>query len=127
MRLAPPPDAVAVTGARAPVTFEQAALLQSPVTRTPQDVERAHAVYRVNCAACHGQNGDGQSLISTYFSAVGFVGPVAFNSPRVRGRSDGQLYWLITYGIGNMPAFKDLLADQDIWRVLLAIHEFEGQ
>jgi mono/diheme cytochrome c family protein len=126
-RLAPPPDAVPVTGARAPVSFDQASSLQNPVTSTPQNVDRAHAVYRVNCAACHGRSGNGQGVVAGYFRVVGFVAPVAFNSERVRGRSDGQLYWLITYGIGNMPAFKALLNDQDVWTVLLAIHEFEAQ
>jgi mono/diheme cytochrome c family protein len=100
--------------------------VQNPVARTPQDVERAHAMYRVNCVACHGQNGDGQGIVASYFTSVGFVPPVAFTSGRVRSRSDGQLYWLITYGVGNMPAFKDLLDDEDVWRLVLAIREFEG-
>jgi mono/diheme cytochrome c family protein len=125
-RLAPPPDAVPVTGARTPFNFEQASFVQNPVARTPQDVERGHAVYRVNCVACHGQNGDGQGMVASYFISAGFVPPVAFTSDRVRSRSDGQLYWLITYGVGNMPAFKDLLDDQDVWRLVLAIREFEG-
>jgi mono/diheme cytochrome c family protein len=126
-RLAPAPDAVPVTGARVPTTFRDAATLQNPVGGSPQTLGRAHALYAVNCSACHGSKGDGQGLVASYFQAAGFVAPVAFGTDRVRGRSDGQLYWLITYGIGNMPAFKNLLSEQDVWTVIQAIHEFQAQ
>ena len=126
-RLAPPPDAVPVTGRRPATSFEQATLLQNPVEQTPASLDRAHALYRVNCVACHGQNGDGQGVVASYFQAAGFVSPVAFNSERVRGRTDGQLQWLITYGIGNMPSFRHLLNEQDVWTLVLAVREFGGQ
>jgi hypothetical protein len=50
----------------------------------------------------------------------GFVTPVAFNSERIRARTDGQLYWLITYGIGNMPAFQTVLSQRDVWTLVHA-------
>lgn len=126
-RLAPPSDAVPVTGGRASMTFEQAKSVANPVPPTPPNLDRAHALYRVNCVACHGQAGDGQGPVASYFRDVGFVAPVAFASDRVRDRTDGQLDWLVTHGIGNMPAFGKLLTDQDVWTLVLAIREFEGQ
>ncbi len=126
-RLAPPPDAVPVTGRRSAMTFDQATALQKPVDRTPASLDRAHELYRVNCVACHGQNGDGRGVVAGYFQAAGFVPPVAFSSERVRARSDGQLQWLITYGIGNMPTFKHLLSEQEVWTLVLAIRELGGQ
>jgi mono/diheme cytochrome c family protein len=126
-RLAPPADAVPVSGARVPTTFADAASLQNPVERSAQNLDRGHTLYAVNCAACHGSNGDGRGFVANYFRSAGFVPPVAFNSDRVRHRSDGQLYWLISYGIGNMPGFGDLLAELDVWTVVVAIREFEGR
>jgi len=126
-RLAPPPDAVPITGRRSAISFDQATELQNPVDRTPANLERGRQLYRLNCVACHGQNGDGRGVVAGYFQAAGFVPPVAFSSERVRGRTDGQLQWLITYGIGNMPTFKHLLDEQDVWTLVLAIRELGGQ
>src|SRR5262245_36476091 len=116
-RLAPPRDAVPVTGARVPHTFAESASLTDPVQRSAENLSRARALYSVNCSACHGRAGDGQGIVASYFKTAGFVPPVAFDSDRVRNRADGELAWLITYGIGNMPAFRNLLSEQDVWTV----------
>jgi mono/diheme cytochrome c family protein len=122
-RLAPPPDAVPVTGARPRLTFEQATGLQNPVPRGPETLERARQVYQVNCAMCHGPKGDGQSVIAGYFKGAGMVPPVDFASDRVRARGDGQLYWIVANGLGNMPPFGRLLTEEELWTVVHFIRE----
>lgn len=125
-RLAPPAGAVPVTGAKPQLTFPQATNLQNPLQPDQANVDRAGEVYRVNCAMCHGQNGDGQSIVAQYFRNAGVTPPVAFSDQRVRSRTDGQLYWLIRHGIGNMPAFDDLLSEQDIWLAVLHVRQAGG-
>jgi mono/diheme cytochrome c family protein len=114
-RLAPPPGAVPVTGGKPAYTFDQAASLTNPIPATPASLAAARASYGVNCAMCHGPDGHGNSPVAAFFRGAGVVPPVDLASPRVSGRSDGQLYWLIAHGIGNMPSFEDLLTEQELW------------
>ncbi len=126
-RLAPPAGAVPVTGGRPTFTFEQAAALSNPVPRTPQTQERARQLFAVNCAICHGPDGRGQSVVAQHFVQAGFVPPADLASPRVRQRTDGQLYWIVAHGLGNMPPFQDLLTDEQLWTVVYLIREVQGQ
>lgn len=53
--------------------------------------------------------------MAAYFALNGPVPPTSFASERVRGRTDGQLYWIIRHGLGNMPPFRQLLTDEEVW------------
>jgi mono/diheme cytochrome c family protein len=53
--------------------------------------------------------------------------PADLTSSRVRSRTDGQLYWLITNGIGNMPNFADLLTDEERWAMVNVVRAGQGQ
>jgi mono/diheme cytochrome c family protein len=125
-RLAPPPDSVPTTGRRVAISFDQAATMTNPVPG-PQGLERGRQVYAVNCAACHGRDGHGQSVVAEHFRARGFVAPVDFSSARAQNRTDGELYWIIVNGLGNMPPFGDILQDDDIWSTVYAIREVQGR
>jgi mono/diheme cytochrome c family protein len=90
-------------------------------------MDRAHEVFRVNCTACHGQDGHGTGPVARYFTQAGWEPPVDFTSQRARSRSDGQLYWFISNGIGNMPNFGDLLSEGDRWALVNVVREVQGQ
>lgn len=124
-RRAPPPDAVPVTGRGPALTFDQAKALQNPLPRNQQTADKGAQVFKVNCAMCHGDTGRGNSVIATRFTESRAVPPVDFTSARVRGRSDGELYWIVTNGLGNMPAFGNLLTDDERWAVIQAVRGFQ--
>lgn len=125
-RLAPPSGAVPVTGRRASITFEQAGALSNPVQRA-RGLEQGRQVFNVNCAMCHGKDGRGESEVARRFAAAGFVPPVDFTSARAQQRSDGQLYWIVTHGLGNMPPFNELLTEDQTWSVVHIIREVQGR
>ena len=122
-REAPPDDAVPVTGALPHLSYDDASSLTNPVPMTPDTLERGHDVAHVNCAACHGEDGHGDGPVAGYFSPLR---PVDFRSDRVRNRTDGQLVWIVANGLGNMPAFRDLLSEQDLWTVVLFVRQSGG-
>jgi cytochrome c len=122
-REAPPEDAVPVTGSMPHRSFDDATPLTNPVANTPANLEHARELARLNCAACHGADGHGQGPVAGYFSPVA---PVDFRSDRVQRRTDGQLFWIVANGLGNMPAFRDLLSEQDVWTVLLFVRQAGG-
>ena len=117
-RLSPGAQAVPISGARPAYTFEQAATLQNPVPQTAQTQQQATDLYRVNCAMCHGSDGHGHSLVADLFRSADAVPPVDLATERVRERTDGQLYWIIANGLGNMPAFGNLLTEQELWTIV---------
>ena len=41
--------------------------------------------------------------------------PADYTTDDIRGRTDGQLYYAITSGIGLMPRFGPLLNEEDRW------------
>jgi mono/diheme cytochrome c family protein len=127
-RLAPPVDAVPITGARASVTYEQASTMQSPVGRSPERTAQGQELFKVNCAMCHGGDGRGTSVVAERFVANGSSTPPAdLTSARVRNRADGELFFIITNGMGNMPPFGDLTTDDQRWAVVQAIRGMQGQ
>jgi mono/diheme cytochrome c family protein len=123
-RESPPADAVPVTGSTPHLSYDDAAQLTNPVEKTTQTLAEAQELARVNCSACHGADGRGDGPVASYFSPVR---PVDFGSDRVRGRTDGQLFWIIANGLGNMPAFRDLLTERDLWKVVLFVRAAGGR
>jgi mono/diheme cytochrome c family protein len=70
------------------------------------------------CVACHGM--DGQN------TGVPFAGrtspPIpSLASPDVQAYSDGQLKWILDYGIrpSGMPASKGTLSDDELWSIVV--------
>lgn len=127
-RLQPAPLAVPVTGREVePGTFQEAAALPNPVPLNPETITRAGALYTVNCAVCHGPSGRGDSVVSRMFQDTGSAPPVDFTSQRVKTRTPGQLYWTLTNGLGNMPAFGKLLTSEERWMLVHFIRSVVGE
>jgi mono/diheme cytochrome c family protein len=122
-REAPPEDAVPITGSTPRMSIDDARSLANPVTASPATLQHAQQLAQVNCAACHGAAGDGQGPVARYFSPVK---PVDFRADRVRNRTDGELFWIIANGLGNMPEFRDLLSEQELWTVVLYVRQVQG-
>jgi mono/diheme cytochrome c family protein len=125
-RLPPPPGAVPITGGKPAYTFDQAGGLTNPVPATAATLEAARASYGVNCAMCHGADGHGNTSVAAYFRGAGVLPPVDLAGARVRDRGDGQLYWLITNGIGNMPPFRTLLTEAEVWGLVNYVRSVGG-
>ena len=92
-----------------------------PVAMGPRrlpDLARGAALYRQNCAACHGLNGDSRTAIAAKLDPP----PIAFNDrSRAAERTPFALYQVIDQGLEGtaMASFSNLPAD-DKWA--LAFH-----
>lgn len=92
----------------------------SPVEPTPENLVAGAAIYRTNCAFCHGL----PQQPSTYATHMYPPVPQLWKShgSGVVGVSDdpvGETYWKVKNGIRltGMPAYADLLTEQQMWQV----------
>ena len=90
-----------------------------PALTAPQQIPRGAAVYRDNCAQCHGGPGFAQSDWGKSMQPL--PGPLV---DATRHWKAGELYWITRHGIkmSGMPAWEYHLADDDLWAVVAFMH-----
>ena len=126
-RLAVPSGAVPISGGTVRVSWQEATNLANPVQLNDQVRQRGQQLYRENCAMCHGADGKGQSVVAAHFRNAGRVPPVDFTSQRARDRTDGQLHWIVTNGLGGMPPFGNLLSEEERWTLVHFVRGVQGR
>ena len=127
-RLDPPEGAVPVTGREVALDFETANNTANPLPLTREVVAHGAELFRVNCSMCHGTRGLGDGAVAPFLAAGG--APPANLVAVGPGRSEGQLFWLMsnggTRGLANlpeelpfiMPTFRLLLDEEDRWSLV---------
>ena len=98
-----------------------AATLTNPVTSTPESKAHAKKMYGLDCAMCHGTNGDGKGdlVADMHLSMKDLTDPAT-----LQGMSDGQLFYIIRNGKGAMPSESDRGKDTDIWNMVILVRSF---
>jgi len=93
----------------------------NPVVMSAASIFKGKDLFMVNCANCHGSRADGK-------------GPDAFETnPRPTNlkimaghHSDGDLAWKIKIGRGNMPGWKTILSEDQIWDLVNFIQNLKS-
>jgi mono/diheme cytochrome c family protein len=95
--------------------------LPNPVPATDANLAAGKSIYTNHCVQCHGDRGDGKGQKSAELS----VEPGNFTDGRkMRGLTDGELYWQITKGRKPMPGFADKLSPIERWQAVDYIRGF---
>lgn len=77
-------------------------------------LERGGQRYGIYCAPCHGLSGNGQGIIVKR----GMLPPPSFHDPRLRAMPDGQVFTIVSNGIGNMPPYRHSIPVHDRWAIV---------
>ena len=104
-----------------PASQVEALVMPNPIDASADNLVRGQQVFTRNCSMCHGVTGASDSFISVTFTSMGIKPPANFaeaGSITPDGSSDGLAFWIITDGLGNMPAFRHLLSYEDRWGVI---------
>jgi mono/diheme cytochrome c family protein len=109
--LAPPADAVPVTGRE---LASRDAEFMNPVAPTAASVSQGKALFDTNCAMCHGTAPAERGLVGKKLIPP----PPGLEHDLVRSRSDSHIFKAITFGFGRMPAFKDKLMPEERWSLV---------
>ena len=92
----------------------------SPTGFATGSILRGAALFQDNCAACHGPLGRGDGPAAALLP----VRPANLAEGHVLSHSDGELFWRLRSGFQAtdgrvlMPAFGDLLTDEQRWQLI---------
>lgn len=90
----------------------EAAKQANPVKSTPESLARAKKWWTLDCEMCHGKNGDGKgdTAKEMKLQIADFT-----DSETLKGRTDGELFWIIKNGHNDMPAEGPRIKPEENW------------
>ncbi len=87
---------------------------ESPVPVDDAVLERGRERYTIYCAPCHDVRGDGRGILFRR----GNVPTASFHQDKIRQYPDGQIFDVITNGVGLMPAYRWPIPPRDRWAIV---------
>jgi mono/diheme cytochrome c family protein len=123
----PVPGTVAIGGLRedaALFTGKDAAgqfVAKIPVPVNDALVERGRQRYTIYCQPCHDAKGDGKGILFQR----GNVPTASFHQEKILNYPDGQIFDVITNGVGLMPGYKWPIPPSDRWAIIAYVRELE--
>jgi mono/diheme cytochrome c family protein len=99
----------------------QADAATNPVKPTAESQAKARGLYLIDCAMCHGDNGNGQTDI---VKGMGLTLPDFTDLKTLAGTPDGQLFNIIRNGKDKMPPEAAGRAnDSLVWNLIVYIRK----
>jgi mono/diheme cytochrome c family protein len=95
-----------------------------PMEVTQKMVERGRERYNIHCAPCHGLGGYGDGLVAQRALALEqptWVQPSNIHQDYIRAQAPGKLYNTVSNGIRKMPGYREHIALEDRWAIVLYI------
>jgi mono/diheme cytochrome c family protein len=92
-----------------------AAQIANPVKPTETSIAAGAKFYSSQCAMCHGKNGDGKGDLAEQMK---LKIPDYRKAESLAGFTDGELFYILTKGMGQMPAEGDRTPDEKKWNAI---------
>lgn len=127
-------------------TLDEAKNVKNPLEANDANLKAGAALFSLNCAQCHGQDGlgldtpadkiaKGNAFMLNYFTAANnelpkdqqLELPKNLTKDPVASYSDGEIYYYLSNGIEKMPPFKGILTPEQRWQLILHIRSIEGK
>ncbi len=99
----------------------EAAHMTNPVKPTAESQARAKKLYGYDCAMCHGPNGNGKGdiVLEPKVTLKDYTDPAA-----LKDLSDGELFYIIKNGKGQMPSEGDRAKADELWNMVILVRSF---
>jgi mono/diheme cytochrome c family protein/glucose/arabinose dehydrogenase len=100
------------------------AAMKNPVASTPESIAAGRKAYDTNCAACHGNRGQGAVKAGTPISIIQEQGskqpPDLTDEVWDHGASDGEIYTVIKRGVPPtmMAGWEGRISDTEMWSIV---------
>jgi cytochrome c5 len=99
-----------------------ARVLTNPLVLNDQVLEEGKVLYTSYCAACHGENGQGEGKVAAIYKGV-----PAYNKGRVALVSGGHIFHTITHGKGRMWPHGAQINPVDRWKIVHYVQTLQKQ
>ena len=84
-------------------------------------LERGRQRYAIYCQPCHDARGDGRGILFQR----GNVPTATFHQDKILNYADGQIFDVITNGVGLMPAYRWPIPPADRWAIIAHVRELQ--
>jgi mono/diheme cytochrome c family protein len=100
---------------------DEAVKMVNPVKATAVGLAHAKKVFGYNCSMCHGKDGDGQGDLAEQMKLKlkDWRDPAS-----LKDVTDGELFYIISKGKGQMPAGAQQMKPDEIWTMVLYVRSF---
>jgi mono/diheme cytochrome c family protein len=92
-----------------------------PVPNNEALLERGRQRYVIYCQPCHDARGEGKGILFQR----GNVPTASFHDEKILKYPDGQIFDIMTNGMGLMPSYKWPIPPSDRWAIIAYIRELE--
>ena len=112
-------DAAFFTGKGADGQF----VAKIPVNTDEAFLERGRQRYVIYCQPCHDARGDGKGILFQR----GNVPTATFHQEKILKYPDGQIFDVITNGMGLMPSYRWPIPPADRWAIIAHVRELQRE
>jgi mono/diheme cytochrome c family protein len=123
----PVPGTVAIDGLKEDTAFftgkgaDGQFVATIPVTMNDTVLERGRQRYVIYCQPCHDARGEGKGILFQR----GNVPTASFHQEKILKYPDGQMFDIVTNGMGLMPAYRWPIPPSDRWAIIAYVRELE--
>src|ERR1700756_4798089 len=98
-----------------------AAKQPNPVKSSPESIARAKKWWAMDCAMCHGKDGDGKGEVAKdmKLQIVDFTDPAT-----LKDRTDGEIFYIIKNGHQDMPPEGPRVKTEENWDLVNYVRSF---
>lgn len=97
--------------------------VKSPLTFNEETTKKGEELFLLYCVACHGETGAGDGPAGAQL----VIKPANFHEERVTKQTNGAIFWKITTGRVVMPAFKEVLKEEERWQLVSYIRKLSKE
>jgi hypothetical protein len=94
---------------------------KNPVKPSPEGLAAARKIYGYDCAMCHGDKGDGKGDI---VESMKLTMHDWRDAASLEGKTDGEIFFIITKGKGKMMGEGDRLPETMRWNMVNLVRSY---
>lgn len=106
------------------------AKLVNPLQANEVNLAEGKSLYLSMCSHCHGINGNGDGAIveaGKFPPPPSYAKGVSSRGGKMQDLTDGKIYHSIVYGLNLMGPHASQLSPNDIWQIVMYVHELQNQ
>ena len=95
---------------------------ENPLPLDKTSLDRGKQKFALYCTMCHGSRGDGYGTVGQSFYPL----PRDLRGPRVQEKSDGFLFYTVSFGQKRMPPLATTVSEENRWFIIHHIRSIAG-